>query len=206
MNFEDEFPEVMLNGGFDAIVGNPPYVKARDYDGDKDIYRDYLNSSQEFHTLHLMWDLYIPFLEKAIKLLKANGSLGYIIPNTLENAAYANKIKKYLIDEFYVPQIDFFPESYIFKSNKKVIGVKNIILFVKNGKGEKTKKITHEKDFTKVSKELIVPFNEEIFSLHKLSVDLTKNKFYELSDICIVSYGLRLNSDKSDKKYKFKKI
>ncbi len=205
MDFESVFPEVVKSGGFDAIVGNPPYVKARDYDGKKDVYRDYLNSSNEFKTLNLMWDLYIPFLEKAITLLKIKGELGYIIPNTLENAAYAGKIKKYIIEKFYVPQIDFFPESYIFKSAKKVIGVKNIIIFVSNTKGEKTKKVIHKKNYTEVLKTEVVPYGEDIFTMHHLKVDLTKNSFLKLEDICIVSYGLRLNSDKADRNYKFKK-
>jgi len=205
MNFEDVFPEIMKNGGFDAIVGNPPYVKARDYDKDKDYYRNYLNNSSQYTTLTLMWDLYIPFLEKGLRLLKHKGKLGYIIPDTLEKASYASKMKVYLIENFFVPQIDFFPNSYIFKSQGKVIGVKNIVLFVNKSKGDKTVRITHEKNYEKVIKSESVDFNEEIFTITSSQVNFQHNYTIKLGDICLTSYGLRLNSDKQDKKYKFKK-
>ena len=39
MNFEDVFPEVMKHGGFDAVVGNPPYVRQEGLGDEKDISR-----------------------------------------------------------------------------------------------------------------------------------------------------------------------
>lgn len=208
MNFEDVFRDIMRNGGFDAIVGNPPYVKARDYDEEKDIYRNILNRSSYYETLSSMWDLYIPFLERGIKLLKEKGTIGFIVPDTLEKAEYSEKIKNYILNNHFVPQIDFFPDSYIFKSSNKVVGVKNVIIFVnktKANKNSKTKKVIHPSEYTLITSSNIVNYDSSIFSTYTLEVDLKKRDFYSLGEICLASYGLRLNSDKDDKKYKFQK-
>ena len=55
-NWQNEFPEVFKNGGFDVVVGNPPYVKARD---NEDVNgRKYIESN--FRSPFKMWDLYVP--------------------------------------------------------------------------------------------------------------------------------------------------
>ncbi len=205
MEFGNVFPEIMDNGGFDAIVGNPPYVKARDYDGEKNIYRNYLNKSPEFETLYSMWDLYIPFLERGTKILKKNGMLGFIIPDTLEKADYAKLIRKYIIKNYFVPQIDFYPDSYIFKSDNQIIGIKNIILFMANFKGKTTKKMIHSKDYREINSIKYFKYDIDIFSTYNLEINLERKNTQKLSDICLVSYGLRLNSDKNDKTFHFRK-
>ena len=93
--------------------------------------------------------IYIPFVEKGIKLLKKFGLFGFIIPDTLEKAEYSSLLKDWILKNYFVPQIDYFPNSYIFKSQNKTVGVKNILLFVEkvNGAGKKTRKIIHKEDY-----------------------------------------------------------
>jgi adenine-specific DNA-methyltransferase len=78
MNFEDAFPAIMKRGGFDAIVGNPPYVFTRNEgltpNEKKYFYRCYRHQSSQLNTFGL-------FLEKSQKLLHNEGLLGYITPN-----------------------------------------------------------------------------------------------------------------------------
>ena len=78
MDFKDAFPEVMRQGGFTGIVGNPPYVFARDegfsntetqYFGEKYVHQNY-----QLNTFAL-------FTERAYTLLAKGGSLGFIMPN-----------------------------------------------------------------------------------------------------------------------------
>ena len=205
-DWEVEFSEIFKEGGFDCVIGNPPYVKARDYNKDKDFCRNYLNKSSKYQTLYLMWDLYIPFVEKGLNILNTNGFFGYIIPDTLEKSEYSKLIKKFILKNYFVTQIDFFPESYIFHSEKKIVGIKNIVLFVKKSRGKKTRKIIHAINYTEIQKENIVQYDENIFSTYNLEIDLNNVETLTLSDICLVSYGLRLNSDKDDKNPKFKKV
>ena len=78
MNFEDAFPEVMKRRGFDAIVGNPPYIFTRNQ-GIPEIqktyfYGHYKHQSAQLNTFGL-------FMEKSYSLLRQNGIVGFITPN-----------------------------------------------------------------------------------------------------------------------------
>ena len=193
-------------GGFDVVIGNPPYVKARDYDEDKEYYRDYLNNCGKFQTLFKMWDLYIPFVEKGINILNEKGLFGMIIPDTIENSDYASLLREWLIANYQIYQIDFFPDSKIFKSQKKIVGIKNTIMFVcKEKSSKKSKRVFHDKNYEQIIKEEFVDNNTELFIQNALNINMNRNKTILLGDICFTSYGLRLNSDKADKKFTFKK-
>ncbi|MCX5868031.1 MAG: N-6 DNA methylase, partial [Proteobacteria bacterium] len=200
------FPEVFKSGGFNIVIGNPPYVKARDYDEDKEYYRDYLNNCGKFQALFKMWDLYIPFVEKGINILNEKGLFGMIIPDTIENSDYASLLREWLIANYQIYQIDFFPDSKIFKSQKKIVGIKNTIIFVcKEKSSKKSKRVFHDKNYEKIIKEEYVDNNAELFVQNALNININRNKTILLGDICFTSYGLRLNSDKADKKFTFKK-
>lgn len=94
MNFEDAFPEVMKRGGFDAVVGNPPYriILKDDYEN---IAIEYLQ--EKYSSFQYKADLFHLFIEKAISLLKGNGSLGYITPNTWYTLQFTDKLREYVL-------------------------------------------------------------------------------------------------------------
>lgn len=78
MNFEDAFPEVMKRGGFDAVIGNPPYIRVREF---RDIHPEqvpYLMS--KFKCATHVWDIYLLFFERAIDLTRNHGKFGFIVP------------------------------------------------------------------------------------------------------------------------------
>jgi len=205
-DWEKNFPETLKNGGFDVIIGNPPYVKARDYDKDKTYYRNYLNNNPNYETLYKMWDLYIPFLEKGVKLLKQNGSIGMIVPDTIEKSDYALLLREWLVKKFYVYQIDFFPNSKIFVTQNKVVGITNTIIFVsKSHKLQTVRRFFHSKDYKIIDKGDTVEHNIELFKQNKINLAPIRTKTIPLGEICFTSYGLRLNSDKSNTKNIFKK-
>ncbi len=88
MDFENVFPEVMKSGGFDAIVGNPPYGAEL-----SDTEKKYLINKYKIKTT----DTAALFIDKANLLLKAYGNLGYIIPKPFLFADNWNEIRnKYL--------------------------------------------------------------------------------------------------------------
>jgi adenine-specific DNA-methyltransferase len=74
MDFEDAFPKVMSEGGFDAIVGNPPYVRTERLD------KRQLSYFKRKYSAEGQVDLYLLFIEKALRILKAGGRFGYITP------------------------------------------------------------------------------------------------------------------------------
>jgi type I restriction-modification system DNA methylase subunit len=78
MNFEDAFPRMMKRGGFDAIVGNPPYVRSALID---EPVKQYL--SRHYDVAVGQYDLYTVFIDRALSLIKTKGYLGYIVPRFL---------------------------------------------------------------------------------------------------------------------------
>ncbi len=94
MNFEDAFSAVMKRGGFDSVVGNPPYrIILKDDFEDSAI--EYLE--KKYSSFKYKADLFHLFIEKAISLLKENGYLGYITPNTWYTLQFTDKLREYVL-------------------------------------------------------------------------------------------------------------
>jgi adenine-specific DNA-methyltransferase len=100
MNFEDVFPEVMSKGGFDAIVGNPPYLKIEHI---TELERQYF--SKRYKSFFKRYDTYGLFVEKGIDAIKKNGSFGVIIPSTILNNVSFMDLRKYLLDNVVINRI-----------------------------------------------------------------------------------------------------
>jgi hypothetical protein len=92
-SWKKNFPEVFAQGGFDCVIGNPPYVKV----SDKKIF-DYFNN--KFVHQDYQQDLYLIFLEQYKHLLQPKGNLGIIIPNTWLQSIKFRNIRKYLATEY----------------------------------------------------------------------------------------------------------
>ncbi|MCU0446686.1 MAG: N-6 DNA methylase [Microscillaceae bacterium] len=92
-----EFADIMQNGGFDVIVGNPPYVSANNMDY---TIRQYFNKSEDYQKLSGKWDLYVPFIEKSLKLLNQKGFTSFIVPFGLLNQPFATDLRKWILDDF----------------------------------------------------------------------------------------------------------
>lgn len=72
-SWQKAFPEVFKNGGFDCIVGNPPYVQP--------IVLDKGSQSYLANVFTANTDLYSMFIEQSLKLLKSGNDLGFIVPS-----------------------------------------------------------------------------------------------------------------------------
>ncbi|MCK9212218.1 MAG: N-6 DNA methylase [Ignavibacteriaceae bacterium] len=114
MNFEDAFPKIMKEGGFDAVVGNPPYEitlgKEKKENVDEIIYlnnyfkRKFSHSGGEIN-------LYKLFTERASLLTKNTGYFSYIMPTSLLNDKSNQKLREHLFTIFLGIEINQFPES-----------------------------------------------------------------------------------------------
>lgn len=93
-DWQAQFPQVFAKGGFDVVVGNPPYVdiKALDPELVKILFQIYKTAENRIN-------LYSIFIEKGYYILKDKGFLSFINPNSiLVNSSYT-KIRKMLIDD-----------------------------------------------------------------------------------------------------------
>ena len=96
-DWEKEFPQVFENGGFDIVVGNPPYGVNFD-----DKTKKYLS---KFDNLVPDYEIYIYFISLYKKILKRNGYLSYIFPNTFLSTLFGKKYRENLLKEVSVKEI-----------------------------------------------------------------------------------------------------
>ncbi|MBI2886756.1 MAG: N-6 DNA methylase [Chloroflexi bacterium] len=94
LTWETTFREVMQRGGFDVVIGNPPYVETSLIPAED---RNYYRAS--FESAHDQFDLYVLFIEKGLKLLKPNGRLGFITSGKFLKAEYGQKVNALLHHE-----------------------------------------------------------------------------------------------------------
>ncbi len=97
-DWETEFPEIMKAGGFDAVIGNPPYGATLSEDGTNYLLTHY--SLQDYQL-----DTYLLFLEKALALLKRGAWVGMIIPNTWLLNLQSKRIRTRLFSQTQVENI-----------------------------------------------------------------------------------------------------
>ncbi len=199
----EKFKDVMRSGGFDMVVGNPPYVRSELEDKEYQKQRKWMETSGKYSTLYEKWDLFVAFIERGLKLLKKEGYLSLIISNSFNTSKYADKIKKYIIDEYWLKQIDFFKDVAVFEG----VGVESVIILVQTKKFKgNTKRILHAGKFNNV-KEL--PSSNNISDLFRISSTINfTNKFsnsVSLGDVCFVSKGMVIHSEEVKYKGEFTK-
>jgi len=132
--WEDKFKEVMQEGGFDVVIGNPPYIFARSQkfsEKEKEYY--YKN----FSLVQYQLNTYILFIERAIKLLKPNGYFGFIIPNTWQTIDNFTKFRKYLFDNMSDITIINITDKVFTEANVDT----SILIFKKNNTSNKKVKL-----------------------------------------------------------------
>ena len=88
------FSEIMQRGGFDCVIGNPPYV-VLSADEIPTTALDYLDA---YEVAQYKRDLYHLFFEKGLSLTVEGGKLGYITPNTWLTLQFNDKLRKHLLD------------------------------------------------------------------------------------------------------------
>jgi len=108
-NWEKEFPQVFKNGGFDVVVGNPPYVSTKQIPAnDRNYYWDKYKE-----ILFSEMDLYEIFIYKSInELLKNKGYLGFIIPDSYFTNTSFELLRKYLLEKTKIIEIIDFPYRF----------------------------------------------------------------------------------------------
>jgi hypothetical protein len=100
-DWQSAFPQVFARGGFDAVIGNPPYVRQESLGSQK----GYFESAYE--TYHGVADLYTYFIERGIKVLRPSGMFGYIVANKWLRANYGNPLRRWLKTQHIEEIIDF---------------------------------------------------------------------------------------------------
>lgn len=109
------FGAVMNEGGFNAVVGNPPYIEVKRYrEWLPDMYR-YLKSSGRYETAAQgKTDIAMPFVELGVRLLRPGGRLGFIVQNRFFRTDYGEHTRRWLRREKLLAEIEDFRDLQIF--------------------------------------------------------------------------------------------
>jgi hypothetical protein len=110
MDFEQRFPGIMKAGGFDAIVGNPPYVRIQGFPRHQ---LDYFATHYVAATGN--FDLYVSFIERGFKLLKSGGVFGQIVPNKFFKTDYGVGLRQVISSNSALQKVVDFGASQVFE-------------------------------------------------------------------------------------------
>lgn len=124
-DWKNEYKEIIDKGGFDVVIGNPPYIDSEEMVKTHKEERNYC--SQAYTCAKGNWDLYCVFVEKGIKLLKKNGVFGMIIPNKFLSLPYGDYLKNFL-SNYSIQAIYDYSSVSVFVSYDRKINVYPIIL------------------------------------------------------------------------------
>ncbi|MBU1487404.1 N-6 DNA methylase [bacterium] len=124
-----EFPEIMGVGGFDAVIGNPPYLSMENMEP---VHRDYyygkgVDGRKRFATAMHKSNLYSIFWEQVIRLTKLKGFAGLITPYSwLSNSSFIN-LRKIFLEQTTIRVINLLPLG-VFKD----VGIKPCTTILQN--------------------------------------------------------------------------
>ncbi|MDA3893200.1 MAG: N-6 DNA methylase [Salinivirgaceae bacterium] len=204
-SWQQEFPDVFAKGGFDIVIGNPPYVFARDNISQelKNYYtKNYVSAEYQVNT-------YLLFIEQTIKIIRNTANFGLIIPNAWLMVSSATGLRNFILQNCSVNEIINLA-GYSFEG----VNVETIIILATKTKhkiednsikvllsDDKEFKFSHER------KQLDFQNNEgfefKVFS-DEISVELTKKlktKSTNLDDLVYIKAGLQAyEKDKGEPK------
>jgi hypothetical protein len=194
------FPEV--KDGFDITIGNPPYVRADEPSKENRAQRAAIMACEAYDTLWEKWDLFVPFIERAYKLLRPGGVSAMIVSDAFCHSKYAQKPQNWFLQNARILRLDFCSDLKIFDA-----AVHNLIYFFQKADGSqhKPERRLHKDEFGKVEK---LPSDRQdkltyraFFPEDSSSGNLLVGT--PIANICYVSYGLRPNSDENEAKGAF---
>lgn len=116
--WQEEFPEIMKSGGFDIIVGNPPYVRIQNLDDQT------INFFNKFYkSSYKNYDIYIIFVEKAVELINEHGRVAFIMPKKFINTDYGDKLKEFIYRKTLLENFLDFGDIQIFEDATTYTGI-----------------------------------------------------------------------------------
>ena len=114
-DWHSAFPQVFAQGGFDAVIGNPPYIRIQ-------AMKEWAPTEVEFYKKKYIaaskgnYDIYVVFVEKGLILLNAKGRLGFILPHKFFNAQYGAPLRGLIAGGRHLAQVVHFGDQQIFEN------------------------------------------------------------------------------------------
>ena len=140
--FMDVFdPSTGSGGGFDIMIGNPPYIQLQKMGKETDILQ-----AEKFETFKRTGDIYMLFYEKGNSLLNEKGVLSYITSNSWMKTKYGASLRKYFVEETNPIKLLNFEDTQLFPSATVEV---NILITKKEQNAAKTESVAIKQDAQK---------------------------------------------------------
>ena len=176
-------------GGFDFIVGNPPYVEVKNYNEVYPLMHKYIKEQYQT-TRNGKIDLSVAFIEKGISLLNQKGKMGLIVQKRFFKTNYGKKIREYITSNSYLYQIIDFEATNIFKS--RITYIASLILSKQPQKQVIFKKIKNEiEELPLILKEL-PPFELESSHFNLIPSEAISSNSWNFEDPKLISIKAKL--------------
>ncbi|MHC1630692.1 MAG: Eco57I restriction-modification methylase domain-containing protein, partial [Methanotrichaceae archaeon] len=112
-DWEAEFSEVVGRGGFDAVIGNPPYIRIQAMKQwaplEVEFYKERYEAAKKGN-----YDIYVVFVERGLSLLNDRGLLGFILPHKFFNAKYGQSLRCLIAEGRNLEKIVHFGHEQVF--------------------------------------------------------------------------------------------
>ncbi|RIK62042.1 restriction endonuclease subunit M, partial [candidate division KSB1 bacterium] len=112
-DWQAEFAEIMNAGGFDAVIGNPPYIRIQTMKEwapvEVEVYKQSYQAASAGN-----YDIYVVFVEKGLGLLNKSGRLGFILPHKFFNAKYGEALRALIAKGKHLSHVVHFGDQQIF--------------------------------------------------------------------------------------------
>jgi len=159
-DWQKEFPQVFEKGGFDVVIGNPPYVQLQSMGAMSDVY-----AKCGYETYNKSADLYCLFTERGYNLLKPGGLQSFIMPNKWMLVSYGKELRRFMAKSdlqqiINFGDVQFFDEATIY-----------VCIFVTRKSNERSEEVqalslnqkTYHGDFLQEVPEQLANYPSEIF-------------------------------------------
>jgi len=108
-----EFPEVLSDDGsyvgFDAVIGNPPYIRLQGISS----FAEYYNSN--YKTATRKYDIYVLFIEKSFELLREAGVNSFILPHKFLVSSFGIGVREFLLKNKALDRLVHFGSEIVFE-------------------------------------------------------------------------------------------
>jgi type I restriction-modification system DNA methylase subunit len=195
-----EFQDISRNGGFDVIIGNPPYVRPHKI---PIFEKEFL--WQHTETFRAKSDLYNCFIEKGIRLLKQGGLISFIVPHTWVSLESFSLIRKFILDNCKVVKLVQLPkkvfedatvETCIFMFQKEANQRRRRTNEILVEQLDEQRKVTEIKKIKQRKLETNYLYNFELYSDDSSAGIIDRlNRLPKLTEFVDFSYGLKTGDD-----------
>ncbi len=189
--------KILNNLKFDAVVGNPPYVRIQNLEEEtKKIVRNYWKFVQGDT------DIFIPFIELGIELIKDGGKMGYITPNSYFTTHAGKNLRTFLQHNRYIEEIVDFDYYQVFEGITTYTAItiiskepKDYFILKKVRNDEEAKNLNNLEGEKIYYREINPEKWVLVSSKEKDIVDIIENSYYKLEDVADIRVGLATLAD-----------